>query len=40
MVFKLVDKLEKDETYTKEQFILDFNSKYDELLDVRFSNNS
>ena len=40
MVFELVDKLEKDENYTKEQFIKDFNSKYDELLDERFSNNS
>jgi hypothetical protein len=37
MVFNLFIKLEKDEKYTKEQFILDFNLKYDELLDKRFS---
>lgn len=40
MLFELIDKLEKDVNYSKEQFISDFNSKYDELLEERFSNNS
>lgn len=38
MVFELIDKLEKDSNYTKEQFLLEFNAKYDELLDIRFDN--
>jgi len=36
MVFELIRKLEKDESYTKEQFISDFNSKYDEFMDQYF----
>ena len=37
MVFQLMDKMESDAAYTKEQFITDFNTGYDKLLDDFFN---
>lgn len=39
MVFNLIEILEKDQNYSKEQFIEDFRSEYSKLLDVRYSLN-
>jgi hypothetical protein len=37
--FELFEKLEKDNTYTKEQFIIDFKLNYNKILEEHYSNN-